>query len=30
MTEARVPIEFSKGEAAPSQHEVNIRFDEVL
>jgi glutamine synthetase len=30
MTEARVPIEFSKGEAAPSQHEVNIRYDEVL
>ena len=30
MTEARVPIEFSKGEAAPGQHEVNIRYDEVL
>jgi glutamine synthetase len=30
MTAARVPIEFSKGEAAPSQHEVNIRYDEVL
>jgi glutamine synthetase len=30
MTEARIPIEFSKGEAAPSQHEVNIRYDEVL
>ncbi len=30
MTEARIPIEFSKGEAAPGQHEVNIRFDEVL
>jgi len=30
MTVARIPIEFSKGEAAPSQHEVNIRYDEVL
>ncbi len=30
MTEARIPIEFSKGEAAAGQHEVNIRFDEVL
>jgi len=30
MTEARVPVEFSKGEAAPGQHEVNIRYDEVL
>jgi glutamine synthetase len=30
MTEARIPIEFSKGEAAPSQHEVNIRYDEVV
>jgi glutamine synthetase len=30
MTEARIPIEFSKGEAAPGQHEVNIRYDEVL
>ncbi len=30
MTEARIPIEFSKGEAAPGQHEVNIRFDQVL
>jgi glutamine synthetase len=30
MTEARIPIEFSKGEAAPGQHEVNIRFDEVM
>ncbi len=30
MTEARIPIEFSKGEAAPSQHEVNIRYDEVM
>jgi glutamine synthetase len=30
MTEARIPIEFSKGEAAPGQHEVNIRYDEVM
>jgi glutamine synthetase len=30
LTAARVPIEFSKGEAAPGQHEVNIRFDHVL
>ena len=30
MTEARIPIEFSKGEAAPGQHELNIRYDEVL
>jgi glutamine synthetase len=30
MTEARIPIEFSKGEAAPGQHEVNIRYDHVL
>ena len=30
MTEAAVPIEFSKGEAAPGQHEVNIRYDHVL
>ena len=30
MTAARIPIEFSKGEAAPSQHEINIRYDEVL
>jgi glutamine synthetase len=30
MTAARIPIEFSKGEAAPSQHEVNIRYDAVL
>ena len=30
MTAARIPIEFSKGEAAPSQHEVNIRYDDVL
>ena len=30
MTEARIPIEFSKGEAAAGQHEVNIRYDQVL
>jgi glutamine synthetase len=30
MTEAGIPIEFSKGEAAPSQHEVNIRYSDVL
>ena len=30
MTEAGVPIEFSKGEAAPGQHEVNIHFSEAL
>src|SRR3954463_4114609 len=30
MTEARIPIEFSKGEAAPGQHEVNIRYDDVV
>ncbi len=30
MTEARIPIEFSKGEAANGQHEVNIRYDHVL
>ncbi len=30
MTEARIPIEFSKGEAAAGQHELNIRYDEVL
>ena len=30
MTEARIPIEFSKGESAPSQHEINIRYSEVL
>ncbi|HEX9044774.1 MAG TPA: glutamine synthetase family protein [Candidatus Limnocylindrales bacterium] len=30
MTEADIPIEFSKGEAANGQHEVNIRYDEVL
>src|SRR4051812_20900829 len=27
---AGVPIEFSKGEAAPGQHEVNIRYSEAL
>ncbi len=30
MTQARIPIEFSKGEAAPSQHEINISYDDVL
>jgi glutamine synthetase len=30
MTAARIPVEFSKGEAANGQHEVNIRYDEVL
>ncbi|MEZ4595374.1 MAG: glutamine synthetase family protein [Chloroflexota bacterium] len=30
MGQARIPIEFSKGEAAAGQHEVNIRYDEVL
>ena len=30
MTAANVPIEFSKGEAANGQHEVNIRYDNVL
>ena len=30
MTESGVPIEFSKGEAANGQHEVNIRYDHVL
>lgn len=30
MTEADIPIEFSKGEAAPGQHEVNIRFSDAL
>jgi glutamine synthetase len=29
MTAARIPVEFSKGEAASGQHEVNIRYDEV-
>ena len=30
MTQAGIPIEFSKGEAAPGQHEVNIHYDDVL
>jgi glutamine synthetase len=30
MSRARIPIEFSKGEAAAGQHEVNIRYDHVL
>jgi len=30
MTQAGVPIEFSKGEAAPGQHEVNIHYAEAL
>jgi glutamine synthetase len=30
MTESGVPIEFSKGEAANGQHEVNIRYGPVL
>lgn len=30
MTQAGIPIEFSKGEAGPGQHEVNIRYDHVL
>lgn len=30
MTAARIPIEFSKGEAANGQHEVNIKYDHVL
>lgn len=30
MTMAGVPIEFSKGEAAPGQHEVNIHYDDAL
>jgi glutamine synthetase len=30
MSAADVPIEFSKGEAAVGQHEVNIRYDSVL
>ncbi|HYH81610.1 MAG TPA: glutamine synthetase family protein [Longimicrobium sp.] len=30
MTAAGVPIEFSKGEAAPGQHEVNIRYGDAL
>ena len=30
MAEARIPIDFSKGEAAPGQHEVNIRYGDAL
>ena len=30
LNDAGVPIEFSKGEAAPGQHEVNIRYAEAL
>ena len=30
MTQAGIPIEFSKGEAAPGQHEVNIHFADAL
>jgi glutamine synthetase len=30
LTEAGVPIEFSKGEAAPGQHEINIRYGTAL
>ncbi len=30
MSQADIPIEFSKGEAAAGQHEVNIRYDHVL
>jgi glutamine synthetase len=30
MTQAGVPIEFSKGEAAPGQHEVNIHYADAL
>ncbi|MBA3378600.1 MAG: glutamine synthetase [Chloroflexia bacterium] len=30
MTEAGIPIEFSKGEAAPGQHEINIHFHGAL
>lgn len=30
MSEAGVPVEFSKGEAAPGQHEVNIHYDDGL
>src|SRR4029079_12678185 len=30
MTEARIPIEFSKGEAAAGQHEVHIRYAPLL
>jgi glutamine synthetase len=30
MTEAGIPVEFSKGEAGPGQHEVNIRYAPVM
>ncbi|HTO00095.1 MAG TPA: glutamine synthetase family protein [Microthrixaceae bacterium] len=30
MLEAGLPVEFSKGEAAPGQHELNLRYAEVL
>lgn len=30
MCAAGVPVEFSKGEAAPGQHEVNIHYDDAL
>lgn len=30
MCAAGIPVEFSKGEAAPGQHEVNIHFDQAL
>jgi glutamine synthetase len=30
MSDAGIPIEFSKGEAAPGQHEVNIHYDDAL
>jgi glutamine synthetase len=30
MCAANIPVEFSKGEAAPGQHEVNIHFDAAL
>jgi len=30
MSAARIPVEFSKGEAAPGQHELNIHYAEAL
>jgi glutamine synthetase len=30
MTQADIPVEFSKGEAAPGQHEVNIHYADVV
>src|SRR5688500_11524583 len=30
MTAARIPVEFSKGEAAPGQHEINIHYAAAL